>query len=188
MRGMQADALGNPFATDPMYKAGQDPAGDIADGLSIRARKGPMLDYYGTADAPIELSTTGSGDAVYCDTLDVTDATLLHVEVSFFMPALGQEMNLAVGLETSADGVYWYPLPVINRSAPISPTTMYRNDDGLVGALTPSTTGGYADVATTQNAPLLEDMVALLAANVTLPGDIQVIQRAIPFNVAFRSR
>lgn len=185
MRGLQADALGYPFSTDPAYKAGQDPAGDIADGLGLRARKGPSLDYYGTAAAPIELSTTGSGDAIYGDTLDVTDATWLHVEFSFFMPALGDAMNVAVGLETSSDGVYWYPLPVINRASPITPSTMIRPDDGLVGALTPSTTGGYAlDPPTTQNAPMLEDMLAFLATPASLPGDIQVMQRAIPFNVA----
>lgn len=185
MTAARANALSYPFSTDPAYKAGQDPAGDIADGLSLRARKGPSLDYYGTPDAPIELSTTGSGDAIYGDTLDVSDATWLHVEIMFFLQsdvAETENANLAVGLETSQDGVYWSPLPVINRASLISPATMFRNDTGV--SATPSTTGGYAAAATTQNAPLYEDLTPILPATLTTTGDALVVQRALPFNVA----
>lgn len=182
---LPGDALGYPFSTDPHYKAGQDPAGDIADGLGLRARKGPSLDYYGSPSAPVELSATGSGEAIYGDTLDVTDATWLHVEIMLFLQsdvAETENANLAVGLETSQDGVYWSPLPVINRAGLIAPATMFRNDTGV--SATPSTTGGYAAAATTQNAPLYEDLTPILPATLTTTGDPLVVQRAVPFNVA----
>lgn len=182
---LPGDALGYPFFTDPMLKAGQDPAGDIADGLSLRARKGPMLDYYGTADAPIECSATGSGDAILGDTLDVTDATWLHVEVAFFLPedTQGTGMNCAVGLQASADGQYWFPYPVVNRATLISPATMFRLDD-VATFPNPSGTGGYSSGADmTQNAPLWEDLTPLLPY--AIDGfDVAPIQKAIPFNVA----
>lgn len=182
----QADATGYPFATDPRYKAGQDPAGDIADGLSLRCRKGPSLDYIGSPSAPYEIGTTGSGDAIYGDTIDVSDCNYLHVEVFFLLPSEAGPVettaaNLAVGLECSQDGVYWSPLPVINRAGALSPSTMYRNDNGQ--SATPSATGGYAAAATTQNAPLLEDMLAFLATPLTTSTADLVVQRAIPFYV-----
>lgn len=168
-----------------MYRAGQDPAGNIADGLSVRARKGPSLDYIGTTAAPVD--ATGSGEAMYGDTLDVSDCDWLHVEVLFFLPSTAgpvetENANIAVGLESSQDGVYWSPYPVINRSGALAPSTMFRDDNGQ--SVTPSATGGYAAAATTQNAPLLEDLTPLLPTPLTTTGNDLVVQRAVPFNVA----
>lgn len=181
----QADSLGNALVTDPAYKAGQDPAGGIGDALMVRTTVGPSLDYYGTPDAPIDMA--GSEEAIYGDTIDVTDADWLHVEVMFHLQSSGgaetENANLAVGLESSQDGVYWSPYTVVNRASLISPSTMFRNDTGQTAGA-PSATGGYAAAATTQNAPLLEDLTPILPAVLTTTGNPIVVQRAIPFNVA----
>lgn len=185
MSSPQADATGFPFATDPNYKAGQDPAGSISDGLSSRCRKGPSLDYIASPSAPLEIGATGSEEAIYGDTLDVTDADWLHVEAMFFLISGVAETlaaNLAVGLESSQDGINWTPYAVVNRAGAIVPATMFRNDSGQTAGL-PSPTGGYAAAVTTQNAPLLEDMLAFLATPLSTAGSSIVLPRVIPFSV-----
>jgi hypothetical protein len=94
--------------------------------------------------------------------------------------------NAAVGLEASMDGIYWFPIGVINRAAPIAPATMFRDDDGQAGASTPSATGGFADASTTQNAPMLEDMVSMLPATASVVATPFVVQRDYSFYVGNR--
>lgn len=184
------DAMGRVWVHDPFYKAGQDPAGAIADGLSVRCRKGPSLDYIASPASPLAIPSNGSGDAIYGDTLDVTDANWLNVEVMFHLQAAGnvetENANLGIGLESSEDGFYWSPVPVVNRASLISPATMFRNDNGQTSGA-PSTTGGFTDAANTQNAPLPEDVLALWPANRSATADANdpdVTQRVIPFYVA----
>lgn len=191
LTGLRADALGNPFVHDPILKAGQDPAGGIADALAIRATKGPLLVYYSTvADAPVQLGNTASGEAIYGDTIDVTDAKFLIVYVAFFLNedggAVTENANLSIGFEASGDGVSWYPVGVIDRTTLIAPATMFRDDTGLsAGAL--STTGGLATAAMTQNAPLKEDMVPILPAVASAVAADVVIQKAYRFLCEFES-
>lgn len=187
---LQGDSLGNPFVHDPILKAGQEPAGGIAGGLALRSNKGPKLDYYGSFTAPIQLGSTASGEAIYGDIIEVTDADWLDAHVALFFNEDGgagtEGCNAAVGLEASQDGVYWFPIGVINRVAPISPATMFRDDDGQAGASTPSTTGGFADASTTQNAPMLEDLVPMLPAVASVVADPFVVQRDFSFYVGNR--
>lgn len=186
-----ADTLDNVLVHDPIYKAGQDPAGGVADGLATRATKGPLLEYYGVDGAPIELGAAASGEALYFDTLDVTDAKFLIVYVAFFLnedtDVVTTAANLALNIESSGDGINWFPLGVINRAGAFAPSTVFRDDTGLsAGAL--STTGGFADATTTQNAPMLEDMVPILPApaSATVAGTV-VIQKSFRFLVEFEA-
>jgi hypothetical protein len=184
-----ADTLDNVLVHDPIYKAGQDPAGGISAGLALRSNKGPKLDYYGSLLVPTVLGAAASGEAIYCDTLDVTDADWLDAHVALFFNEDAGDVttacNAAVGLEASMDGIYWFPIGVINRAAPIAPATMFRDDDGQTVGL-PSATGGFADATTTQNAPMLEDMVPMLPAVASAVADPFVVQRDFSFYVGNR--
>lgn len=179
-----ADATDYPFATDPNYKAGQDPAGAVSDGLALRCATGPVLDYIESFDAPLTLSATGSGEAIYGDTLDVTDANWLMLEFAYWLQedagAFTTNANLGIGLEESADGVTWCPVPLINRAAVLAAATNFRDDTGA--GLVPSTTGGFTDNANTNNAPLPEDVPILYPAARTATVD-DVTQRVIGFYV-----
>lgn len=188
MSGMkQADALGYPFATDPVERAGENPAGPIAAGLIVRACKGPLLDYIASPTDPLLLGNTASGEAIYGDTIDVTDAQWLNVELFVFWDESGgaasESVNVGLGLEESGDGVYWSPIPVIDRVALVSPATNFRDDTGLV---VPSTTGGLATAATTQNATLPEDVPVLFATPISATTDPFVVQRSLSFYVPSR--
>lgn len=189
-----ADTLKNALVHDPILKAGQDIAGGIADALAIRATKGPLLVYYDTDGEPTELAVgdfnTVSND-IYGDTLDVTDAKYLIVYVAFFLrfsagPVVTTAANLAVNLESSGDGINWFPLGVINRAIAITPATVFRDDAGATaGAL--STEGGIASAAMTQNAVLVEDNVLVFPAPTSAVAATVVVQRAYRFLVEFES-
>src|SRR3990167_7224716 len=183
MSSPQADATAFPFATDPNYKAGQDPAGGVADGLALRCATGPLLDYIASFDDPLTLPNDGAGDAIYGDTLDVTDANWLTLEFAFWLQedtAFTTNANLGIGLEESADGVTWCPVPLINRAAELAAATNFRDDPGA--GLVPSPTGGFTDAANTNNAPLPEDVPVLYPAARTATVD-DVTQRVIGFYV-----
>ena len=189
----KADALGNPFAHDPIQKAGQDPAGGIADGLATRATKGPLLVYIDDGAGDPLLLEAGNfnlvANTIPGDTLDVTDSKFLVAYVAFFLnfeagPVVTEAANLGVSLEASGDGISWYPVGLVNRVIAITPTTNFRDDDGLsAGAL--STTGGFASAATTQNPILQEDVIMILPAPASAVSATVVIQRAYRFLVEF---
>lgn len=187
----QADTLKNALVHDPIQKAGQDPAGGIADGLATRGIKGPLLEYYGV-DGVQTLLETGDfntvANTIYGDTLDVTDSKYLIAYVAFFLNEDGgvvtEAANLGVSLEASGDGISWYPVGVVNRVIAISPATCFRDDDGLsAGAL--SATGGLATAAMTQDPILQEDVVMMLPAPASAVTETVVVQRAYRFLVEF---
>lgn len=188
----RADTLGNAFVHDPIYKAGQDPAGGIADALSTRGIKGPLLVYYDDDGDPVQLTSADHNtvaNTIYGDTLDVTDAKFLIVYVDYYLNedggAVTTAANLAVNIESSGDGISWRPLGVVNRAIAISPATAFRDDDGTL----PNTTGGLATAAMAQNAVLQEDNVLIFPAPATavaLTGTV-VAERGYRFLVEFES-
>ena len=177
---LQGDALGNPFVHDPILKAGQEPAGGIASGIRPRATKGPQIDYLGSLSAMVTLGASASGVAIYGDIIDVTDTEYVFLGVQFRFNedagAFTVNANLAIGLESSGDGINWFPVSVIDRVNLIDPATMFRDDAGQTTQQIAD--GGFADATTTQNAVFLEDMVAILPANATATTDPFVVSRA----------
>lgn len=186
----QGDTLGNVFVHDPVYKAGQDPAGGIADALSTRGIKGPLLVYYDTDGDPTLLEAgdfNTVANTIYGDTLDVTDSKFLIVYVDFYLNedggAVTTAANLAINIESSGDGIKWRPLGVVNRAIAITPATAFRNDDGTL----PNTTGGLATAAMAQNAVLQEDNVLVFPAPASAVAATVVAERGYRFLVEFES-
>jgi hypothetical protein len=181
------DEMGRIWVTAWPVPPSTDPI--VPQTVISRPSKGPILDYYGSPTAPIELPNSGSGDTIYCDNIEVTDANTVNVELYMYwrseLDAFTLLFNVGIGLESSGDGIYWSPISMVDRVELISPATLYRLDTGQTGLITPSTTGGYADATTTQNAPLLEDVLAALPAPISATTEPFVVQRAIRFRVDY---